>query len=64
MNLVDDLEQHDEFPETMTAVPVAQINTREKYEYRQDIPGIILDRVLHSEVCYPVITGSSPGCRG
>ena len=61
MNLVTDLEQHDDFPETVVGVSVAQMNTREKYEYRQDIPGIILDRMLHSEVRYPGDYGFIPG---
>jgi inorganic pyrophosphatase len=64
MNLVDDLDQHEEFPRTMKAVSVAQMNTREKYEYRQDIPGIILDRVLYSEVRYPGDYGFIPRTAG
>ena len=60
MNLVTDLEQNDDFPETIVGVSVAQMNTREKYEYRQDIPGIILDRMLHSEVRYPGDYGFIP----
>jgi inorganic pyrophosphatase len=64
MNLVDDLDQHSDFPETMKAVSVAQMNTREKYEYRQDIPGIILDRVLYSEVRYPGDYGFIPQTAG
>jgi inorganic pyrophosphatase len=64
MNLVNDLEQHDDFPKTMKAVSVAQMNTREKYEYRQDVPGIILDRVLYSEVRYPGDYGFIPRTAG
>lgn len=64
MNLVNDLDQHDDFPKTMKAVSVAQMNTREKYEYRQDIPGIILDRVLYSEVRYPGDYGFIPQTAG
>jgi len=64
MNLVDELDQHEEFPKTMKAVSVAQMNTREKYEYRQDIPGIILDRVLYSEVRYPGDYGFIPQTAG
>lgn len=60
MNLVTDLEQPDSFPSKMTAVSVAQMNTRKKFEYRQDIPGIILDRMLYSEVRYPGDYGFVP----
>lgn len=60
MNLVTDLEQHDDFPETIVGVSVAQMDSRKKYEYRQDIPGIILDRMLHSEVRYPGDYGFVP----
>jgi hypothetical protein len=30
MNLVTDVDQHDDFPETVTAVSVAQMNSRKK----------------------------------
>lgn len=60
MNLVTDVDQHDDFPETVTAVSVAQMHSRKKYEYRQDVEGVILDRMLHSEVRYPGDYGFVP----
>ena len=56
LNLVTDVEQDFEngsIPETFNAVSVIPPGSRVKYEYRQDIPGVILDRMLHSEVRYP-----------
>jgi inorganic pyrophosphatase len=60
MNLVTDIDQNDDFPETVVGVSVAQMNSRKKYEYRQDVQGIILDRMLHSEVRYPGDYGFVP----
>lgn len=56
LNLVTDVEQDFEdgsIPETFTGVQTIPMGSRIKYEYRQEIPGIILDRMLHSEVRYP-----------
>jgi len=56
LNLVTDVEQEFEdgsIPDTFNAVSVIPPGSRVKYEYRQDIPGVILDRMLHSEVRYP-----------
>jgi inorganic pyrophosphatase len=60
MNYITDIDQHDDFPNTITAVSIAQMNTREKYEYRQDPHRIILDRTLYSEVRYPGDYGFIP----
>ncbi|SDZ90305.1 inorganic pyrophosphatase [Haloplanus vescus] len=60
MNYITDLDQSDDFPERITAVSVAQMNSREKYEYRADPHRIILDRMLHSEVRYPGDYGFIP----
>jgi len=60
MNYITDLAQPDAFPERITAVSVAQMNSREKYEYRADPHRIILDRMLHSEVRYPGDYGFIP----
>lgn len=53
MNLVDGVEQNDDFPQTATAVAEIEKNGKIKYEYRKDIPGFILDRALYSSVAYP-----------
>jgi inorganic pyrophosphatase len=56
LNLVTDVEQDFEngsVPETFMGVQTIPMGSRVKYEYRQDIPGIVLDRMLHSEVRYP-----------
>ncbi|GAB3323754.1 inorganic diphosphatase [Haloplanus salinarum] len=60
MSYISDIDQHDDFPNTITAVSVAQMNSREKYEYREDPHRIILDRTLHSEVRYPGDYGFIP----
>jgi len=53
MNLVDGVEQNDNFPQTATAVAAIEKGGQIKYEYRKDIPGFILDRALYSSVAYP-----------
>lgn len=56
LNLVTDVEQDFEdgsIPETFTGVQTIPMGSRIKYEYREEIPGIVLDRMLHSEVRYP-----------
>ncbi|GAB6862423.1 inorganic diphosphatase [Haloplanus litoreus] len=60
MNYITDVDQHSDFPNTITAVSVAQMNSREKYEYRADPHRIILDRMLYSEVRYPGDYGFVP----
>jgi inorganic pyrophosphatase len=52
-NLVDGVEQTDNFPQTATAVAAIEKGGQIKYEYRTDIPGFILDRALYSSVVYP-----------
>ncbi|WP_129116578.1 inorganic diphosphatase [Halegenticoccus tardaugens] len=59
-NLVTDLPIGDDAPETVHAVTEAQMGTRKKYEYRPEIPGMILDRMLASEVRYPGDYGFIP----
>lgn len=53
MNLIDAVEQNDNFPRTATVVDEIPKGEQIKYEYRKDIPGFILDRALYSSVVYP-----------
>lgn len=53
MNLVDGVDQNDNFPQKATVVDSIQKGGQIKYEYRKDIPGFILDRALYSSVAYP-----------
>jgi inorganic pyrophosphatase len=53
MNLVDGVDQTDNFPQQATVVDSIQKGGQIKYEYRKDIPGFILDRALYSSVAYP-----------
>ncbi|MFO8116112.1 MAG: inorganic diphosphatase [Halorubrum sp.] len=53
MNLIDGVEQNDNFPQTATVVDEIPKGEQIKYEYRKDIPGFILDRALYSSVVYP-----------
>jgi inorganic pyrophosphatase len=53
MNLIDGVEQNDNFPQTATVVDEIPKGEQIKYEYRKDIPGFILDRALYSSVAYP-----------
>lgn len=55
LNLVTDVEQDfdDSIPDVFAGVSVIPLHSRIKYEYRQDIPGLVLDRVVPSEVRYP-----------
>ena len=60
VNLWDDLEAGPNPPERIYAVVECLAGDRNKYEYDKDIPGVVLDRVLHSNVHYPGDYGFIP----
>lgn len=55
-----DLDTGPDVPERIYAVIECLKGDRNKYEYDKDIPGIALDRVLHSAVHYPGDYGFIP----
>lgn len=59
-NLWNDLEAGPDTPETIYAVIECLKGERNKYEYDKDIPAVVLDRVLHSNVQYPSDYGFIP----
>ncbi len=59
-NLWTDLETGPNPPETVYAVVECIKGERNKYEYDKDVPGVVLDRVLHSSVHYPSDYGFIP----
>ena len=59
-NLWNDLETGPNPPEEIYAVIECLKGERNKYEYDKDLPGIVLDRVLHSNVHYPSDYGFIP----
>lgn len=59
-NLWSDLETGPDPPETIYAVVECLKGERNKYEYDKDIPAVVLDRVLHSNVHYPSDYGFIP----
>lgn len=59
-NLWEDLETGPNPPEEIYAVIECLKGDRNKYEYDKDIPGVVLDRVLHSNVHYPSDYGFIP----
>jgi inorganic pyrophosphatase len=59
-NLWEDLEAGPDPPETIYTVVECLKGERNKYEYEKDIPGVVLDRVLHSNVHYPSDYGFIP----
>ncbi len=59
-NLWEDLETGPNPPEIIYAVVECLKGERNKYEYDKDIPGVVLDRVLHSNVHYPSDYGFIP----
>jgi len=59
-DLFADLEMGPDAPETVYAVVECLKGERNKYEYDKDIPGVVLDRVLHSNVHYPSDYGFIP----
>ena len=59
-NLFTGLEAGPNPPEEITVVVECLKGDRNKYEYEKDIPGVVLDRVLHSNVHYPADYGFIP----
>jgi inorganic pyrophosphatase len=59
-NLWEDLETGPDAPDVVYAVVECLKGERNKYEYDKDIPGVVLDRVLHSNVHYPSDYGFMP----
>jgi len=59
-NLWEDLETGPDAPDVIYAVVECLKGERNKYEYDKDIPGVMLDRVLHSNVHYPSDYGFIP----
>ncbi len=55
-----DIEMGPAPPERIYAVVECLKGDRNKYEYDKDIPGVVLDRVLHSNVHYPGDYGFIP----
>jgi len=60
VNLWEDLETGPDPPAEIYAVVECLKGERNKYEYDKDIPGVVLDRVLHSNVHYPSDYGFIP----
>ncbi|MFB6114036.1 MAG: inorganic diphosphatase [Halodesulfurarchaeum sp.] len=59
-NLWEDLPAGPNPPDEIYAVIECLKGDRNKYEYDKDIPGVMLDRVLHSNVHYPGDYGFIP----
>ena len=59
-NLWEKLEAGPHPPETIYTVVECLKGERNKYEYDKDVPGVVLDRVLHSNVHYPADYGFIP----
>ena len=59
-NLWKNLDAGPDAPETIHAVVECLKGERNKYEYDKDIPAVVLDRVLHSNVHYPSDYGFIP----
>ena len=59
-NLWEDLETGPNPPTEIYAVVECLKGERNKYEYEKEIPGVVLDRVLHSNVHYPSDYGFIP----
>ncbi|MFC6797388.1 MULTISPECIES: inorganic diphosphatase [unclassified Haladaptatus] len=59
-NLWEDLQTGPNSPEVINVVVECLKGERNKYEYDKDIPGVVLDRVLHSNVHYPSDYGFIP----
>lgn len=60
VNLWEDLATGPNPPTEINAVVECLKGERNKYEYEKDIPGVVLDRVLHSNVHYPSDYGFIP----
>ena len=59
-NLWEALETGPNPPEEIYAVVECLKGERNKYEYDKDVPGVVLDRALHSNVHYPSDYGFIP----
>ncbi len=59
-DLWNDLETGPDPPGTVHAVVECLKGERNKYEYDKNVPGIVLDRVLHANVHYPSDYGFIP----
>ena len=59
-DLWQELETGPDPPERIYAVVECLKGDRNKYEYDKNVPGIVLDRVLHSNVHYPADYGFIP----
>ena len=59
-NLFRDLEAGSNPPEEIHVVVECLKGERNKYEYEKDLSGVVLDRVLHSNVHYPADYGFIP----
>ena len=60
VNLWEDMETGPDAPDVVYAVVECLKGERNKYEYDKDVPGVVLDRVLHSNVHYPSDYGFMP----
>ncbi|WP_380674902.1 inorganic diphosphatase [Salinigranum sp. GCM10025319] len=60
VNLWEEMETGPDAPDVVYAVVECLKGERNKYEYDKDIPGVVLDRVLHSNVHYPSDYGFIP----
>lgn len=60
VNKWEELQTGPNAPEQIYAVVECPKGQRNKYEYDKDIPGVMLDRVLHSNVHYPGDYGFIP----
>lgn len=47
-------------PEVINVIVETPKGSRNKYEISKDFPGVVLDRVLHSSVNYPIEYGAVP----
>ncbi|MFB6146993.1 MAG: inorganic diphosphatase [Halobacteriaceae archaeon] len=59
-NLFTDLPAGPDAPDEINVVVECLKGERNKYEYDKDLPGVVLDRVLHSNVHYPSDYGFIP----
>jgi inorganic pyrophosphatase len=59
-NLWEDIPTGPDPPESINVVVECLKGERNKYEYEKDIPAVVLDRVLHSNVHYPSDYGFIP----
>ncbi|ERG99540.1 MAG: inorganic pyrophosphatase [Haloquadratum sp. J07HQX50] len=59
-NLWTELETGPNPPDVVNAVVECLKGERNKYEYDKDVPGVVLDRVLHANVHYPSDYGFLP----